>query len=80
MSNRTLIEINHDFHGQIQMQPHEFVAALCRYLNSASEETAKPLKRFGVRVFGIRRHYDGFEIKWGAHEANEKAAPDEYQS
>lgn len=57
MSNRTLIEVNHDFCGDLS---DEFVATLKRYLRSASRETAEPLRRFGIRVIGMRHHSGNF--------------------
>lgn len=62
MSNRTLIEINHDYAGKLGDQ---FLAALGRYVRSGSISDAAELKQFGVRVFGMRHHSDGFNIKWG---------------
>lgn len=73
MSNRSLFEINHDFAAVIETGGHgvDFREALVRYLRSANEPQAEDLKRFGIRVFGMRHHTDGFEIRWGANEAAE---------
>lgn len=57
MSNRSLIEFNHDFAGDLSV---EFVAALRRYLNSASRESAEGLERYGVRVVGMRHHSSSY--------------------
>jgi hypothetical protein len=57
MSNRTLIEINHDYAGHLG---DGFKVALLRYLRSASAETAKDLEQFGVRVIGMRHHSGNF--------------------
>lgn len=53
MSNRSLIEINHDF--GVRDKP-ELLAALQRYLSSANREHAEALERFGIRVIGMRHH------------------------
>lgn len=60
MSNRTLIEINHDYAGQILNEDIAFVTRLYRYLCSASRETAEELERFGVKVIGMRHHSGNF--------------------
>lgn len=60
MSNRTLIEINHDFGFKIEDAPARFVEALGAYLASASRENAQELERYGVRVIGMRHHSENF--------------------
>lgn len=68
MSNRTLIEINHDYsHAIDRAGTGDFERTLLRYLRSASPEHAQALERYGVRVFGMRHHSDGFEVRWGTH-------------
>jgi hypothetical protein len=57
MSNRTLIEINHDFYHRLD---DDFVPTLNRYLRSASRETAEALELYGVRVIGMRHHSGNF--------------------
>jgi len=57
MSNRTLIEINHDY---IPEQGPAFLAALRRYLMSASRESAAGLEQYGVKVIGMRHHSGNF--------------------
>lgn len=59
MSNRTLIEINHDFAGRID---DEFTATLRDYLRSANAESAAWLKQYGVTVVGMRHHTGRFII------------------
>lgn len=72
MSNRTLIEINHDCaHAIDRAGTGDFERALLRYLRSAGRDEAKYLERYGVRVFGMRHHSEGFAIKWGCHEFKE---------
>lgn len=72
VSNRALIEINHDFTYHIDNNPREFTDALCSYLKSASPDNAEKLKYFGVHVFGTRHHLDAFAINWGGIEASKK--------
>lgn len=61
MSNRTLIEINHDFAAYLNNP--EFVIRLRQYLSSASKEAAAALSPFGVKVLGMRHHSDQFYIE-----------------
>lgn len=56
MSNRSLIEINHDY----SQESPAFVDALARYVRCADRETAKDLERFGIRVIGMRHHSGNF--------------------
>lgn len=65
MSNRTLIEINHDCAHELRTPG--FLDALGLYINSASPETREALEQFGVRVFGMRHHSEGFSVRWGTH-------------
>jgi hypothetical protein len=75
MSNRTLIEINHDLSGVIERAPAGAVEhALLRYLRSASKENAAKLADYGIKVFGMRHHSEGFEIKWGTLDFAEQAS------
>lgn len=68
MGNRSLIEINHDMSAYIKRDPAGFVADMGAYLSSASPRTADVLmQRYGVRVFGMRHHSEGFELHWGDH-------------
>lgn len=76
MSNRTLIEINHDCAGDIaRLSDGAFPQALLDYLRSGSREDAETLRRYGIRVFGMRHHSEGFNITWGYHHASEKGPP-----
>lgn len=74
MSNRSLFEINHDrWHVIDKAGAGEFERALLRYLGSASKENALALEPYGIRVFGMRHHSNGFFIQWGGHIARESA-------
>jgi hypothetical protein len=64
MSNRTLLEINHDYAGMIDMNPQAFAYALTRYLASgSSRDVGDELRQFGVRVGPMRHHTDPFQAK-----------------
>lgn len=71
MSNRTLIEINHDFTHVIERHPEEFDCDIIRYLCNADQSNAERLLKYGIRVFGMRHHSDAFEINWGGIKASE---------
>ena len=62
MSNRSLIEINHDCWDAIDRDPLAFNTVLQRYLSSADRENAEALRRFGLTVVGMRHHSDKFVI------------------
>lgn len=72
MSNRTLIEINHDFSGDIGRNPEAFLSALLSYLASASRDRVLELDGFGITVFGMRHHSDPYSIDWGSHKHEQK--------
>jgi len=71
MSQRSLLEINHDLAAKIRAQPIAFAEALHRYLSSGGAADARALERFGLRLFGRRHHTEPFAIAWGAHIARE---------
>lgn len=66
MSNRSLIEINHDHWDAIKHDPDQFVRCLIRYLHSGSRETGKALEGFGVKVIGMRHHSENFIVEANA--------------
>lgn len=68
MSNRTLVEINHDLTHRMKDDPVGFVADLRAYLGAASPRTARALERYGIRVIGMKHHSDPHTIKWGGVE------------
>lgn len=50
MSQRSIIEVNHDCSHLINARSaDEFVPLLMRALGSGSEETWEPLRKFGIR-------------------------------
>ena len=60
MSNRTLIELNHDYAHE--MGNTAFLDALGRYLRGGSREAAEALERFGCTVISMRHHSGEFHI------------------
>lgn len=76
MSNRTLIEINHDFAGAFDRVPDLFVGIVAHLLRSGdSPEVRQRLEQFGIRVFGTRHHSDAFAIDWGGVKSAEPSTP-----
>ena len=68
MSNRTLIEVNHDFAHDIEAHPVEFLQALAEHLRNV-EYHKLPRELFrGVRVIGTRHHTESYAVKWGAYQ------------
>lgn len=61
MSNRSLLEINHDCAGYIENDPEAFAAIILAYLCSGQVNPymERKLRRFGVTVHGMRHHSDG---------------------
>lgn len=60
MSNRTLIEINHDYAGRLD---DEFLKRLGYYLGNGNRETAAELEHYGIRVIGMRHHTGNYVIE-----------------
>jgi hypothetical protein len=70
MSNRSLLEFNHDYAHDIADDPEGFVRALGRYLACADMETSSALERYGVRRVSIRHHSEKFYIEKRARTAS----------
>ncbi len=67
MSIRSIVEFNHDYTHKIEEDPEAFVAALGRYLGSASEITAEPLQiKYGMR------------IAWSGHHSSDRKVVTKY--
>lgn len=60
MSNRTLIEINHDYAHNIRDEPEHFAALMYRYLSSGSPTRIAGYlhSHFGVTIGPMRHHSD----------------------
>lgn len=59
MSNRTLLEINHDC---VDALGSAFLHDLCSYLRSLDRDYAASLGQFGVRVITTRHHSEDYHI------------------
>ena len=66
MSTRTIVEINHDCADMIERNPDSFVRDLMSYLNSAGEDNAERLKRYGIT------------LAWWGHHSDERAVVTKY--
>ena len=73
MSNRTLIEINHDFWMQACLP--SFVDDLIRYLGAGDSKTAERLEQYGIKVIAMRHHSEDFRIPDGTPGFLETHAP-----
>lgn len=67
MSNRSLIELNHDYAHRIVANSEEFLALLQEYLASGAVHEPYKLERLGVRVIGMKHHSEPHNIAWGYH-------------
>lgn len=69
MSNRTLIELNHDFGGTIWRDPDGFVQAIQTIINQGVNKNTDTtaLERFGVTVFPTCHHSEKRRIILGTH-------------
>lgn len=56
MSNRTIIEINHDLSVNIDMRSEAFLTALLAFTASANRRTAAALAPFGFHVVETVHH------------------------
>jgi len=62
MSNRSLIEINHDMSAAIRSNPTAFVEMLLQYLASASSRNSMAMREFGVKAISMRHHSENFVV------------------
>tara|TARA_R110000751_G_scaffold307812_1_gene431801 strand:+ start:3061 stop:3306 length:246 start_codon:yes stop_codon:yes gene_type:complete len=60
MSNRTIVEFNHDFAGEISRDPEGFATAIRLMLNSGvndmDSDRRQALRRFGIRTTPTHHH------------------------
>lgn len=77
MSQRTLIEINHDYLHNIAHESDDFGVILTRLLKGSGRNgDAEDLEtRFGVRIFSRRHHGDAFDINFGGKKISEPYTP-----
>lgn len=73
MSQRTLLEFNHDYGHKVEKDPEPFLSALGDLIRGGpSDHNLIVLGSYGVTWHGQRHHSDGFNIAWGGHKAAEK--------
>lgn len=58
MSNRTILEINHDYTHVIKADPEAFVAAILEGLRAGYPQAWEDAKRFGVTRYVMAHHSD----------------------
>jgi hypothetical protein len=58
LSNRTIIEISHDYARDIEARPDVFLHKLLCYLRSTNQDDRQDLKSFGVNIVGTAHHTD----------------------
>lgn len=66
MSQRSIVEINHDFSYEIEAHPDVFAALITQALSSGSADDWKPLERFGFKRAVQRHHTERCRISVGA--------------
>ncbi len=64
MSNRTIIEINHDMWMKIADKPEQFALDLVNYLGSANQDGRDKLRRYGCAVLGMVHHSDDIRVSF----------------
>lgn len=72
MSNRTLIEINHDYCAEIKANPTQFMKAIVDRINSGGHADTEIWP--GVRAIAQRHHSDPYYIQWGGREETNRSA------
>lgn len=72
MSQRTLLQFNHDQAHKIEREPAPFLSALGDLMRGGpSDHNLIVLGSYGVTWHGQRHHSDGFNITWGGHKSAE---------
>ena len=75
MSNRTFLEINHDYESAIREDPAGFVDAVLKGLSSGYPTAWLDAQRFGVAYYTMAHHSDKcFVIANGAQYAASRLA------
>lgn len=68
LSNRTLIEFNHDKWGEIADNEQAFVTAILQMLNhGGTPRTVEDLERYGITYVGQRHHSDRASVTYPHH-------------
>lgn len=65
MSNRTIIEVNHDYWHKINANPADFARRIVDYTRACDPDVAQGLKdHYGVNVLGTVHHSDKIAISF----------------
>lgn len=66
MSQRTLLELNHDHTALIENNPDLFIKMVLAVMRDAQEGEHLPS---GLTYHGTRHHSESFRIQWGSYES-----------
>ena len=66
MSNRTIVEFNHDQWGAIRDRPEEFVEAVLLMLRCGANEARDSMSRFGVQCGPTVHHTNQRRVDFGS--------------
>ena len=64
MSNRSLIEFNHDFWSKIDADKEGFADAILEMLRSGGTRAVEGLERYGVTYAGQRHHSERATVEY----------------
>jgi hypothetical protein len=75
VSNRTLIELNHDLAGEIDRDPEAFLKAIRKHVNNIGYQEL-PKRIPGGRIIAARHHTESYAVVWGEYrEDGERRVP-----
>ena len=64
MSNRTIIEINHDLWHRIEKDPEAFGKLVAEYTRACSHDVSDRLQHFGANVLATVHHSDKIAVSF----------------
>lgn len=64
MSNRTIIEINHDLWHRIEADPAAFGKLVADYTRACSHDIQDELRRYGCNVLATVHHSDKISVSF----------------
>jgi hypothetical protein len=64
MSNRTILELNHDLAHRIAESPEAFGKEIAEYLRATSHDSRDRLRRFGAYTLATVHHSDKITISF----------------
>lgn len=68
MSNRTLVEFNHDLWGSVADDPDGFAAAILEMLRGGgTPDIVRRLEHYGITYVGQRHHSERVTIAYSHH-------------